>query len=378
MPQLGEPQATLDLVSGRHASSWARAVAPVAVFVLAACGKMGPLQPPAPRGPLPAAGVEARQLGSRVEIALTVPQPRGTDESQSVARTEILRVAYPRGRTPTPESDAFRVRGEVVASVDAEYAKPGDRIVIADPALTQLADAGVGWTLRYGVRVRDQRGRPSPLVVAKDLTTVPAVLAPRALMGQASADGVRLSWDAAEGAPEGATYNVYRGPAGGKLSEHPLNVQPLSSKDDLDATVEAGKIYQYVVRAVAADGPPYRESESSNVAVVDASDRFPPAPPSGLVAVQEGSGVRLLWNPGPESDLDGYHVYRNANGSGWTRVNSSVLPQPSYLDSAVAPGMVLRYRVTAVDRTVPPNESGPSSEVELRTAAEPSATPGGP
>lgn len=349
----------------------------VAAIVLPGCGKTGPLTPPAPRGPLPAASVESRQIGDRVEIALTVPQPRGADPWQSVQATELLRVAYPKGRTAPAEPDAFRVRGEVIASVDAEHAKPGERIVISDPALDQLADRGIGWTLRYGVRVRDRRGRPSPLVVAKDLTTVAPVAPPRSLTGQASADGVRLAWEAPEGTPT-ASYNVYRGLSAGGLSERPLNVQPLTTRDDLDATAEAGKTYRYVVRSVAAEGPPYRESVSSNVVVVDAADRFAPAPPSGLVAVQEGAAVRLLWNPGAESDLDGYRVYRELGDGGWARIGGDVVRQPSFIDSDLAAGVVARYRVTAIDRTVPPNESAPSSVVELRVAADPTAGPGHP
>jgi hypothetical protein len=346
--------------------------------VLTACGKTGPLQPPAPRGPLPATAVEARQFGDRVEVALTVPHARGTEAAQAVQRTEILRVAYPRGRAAPSEPDAFRVRGEIVASVDAEYAKPGDRLVIADPTLPQLADKGIGWTLRYGVRVRDQRGRPSAIVVAPDLTTVTPVAAPQLLTGQASADGVRLAWEAPEGAPAGATYNVYRGLADGTLGERPINLQPLTAREDLDTTAEPGKVYRYVVRAVAADGPPYRESVSSNTVVVDAADRFAPAAPSGLVAVQEGTAVRLLWNPGGESDLDGYRVYRKLGDGEWTRIGGDVVRQPSYVDPGLPPGTVARYRVTAVDRTIPPNESAPSSEVELRVAADTGAVPSGP
>jgi len=347
----------------------------VAAFV-SACGKMGPLQPPAPRGPLPASDVAARQVGDRVEIALTVPEALGSGPSQMVQRTEVLRVAYPRGRTAPPEPDAFRVRGEVVASIETEYARPGDRIVIVDPSFSELADGGIGWTLRYGVRVLDRRGRPSPLVVAKDLTAVPPVAAPRALTGQASAEGVRLAWEAPDGATA-ATYNVYRGAADGVLSERPLNVQPLTSCDDFDATVEAGKTYRYAVRAVAAEGPPYRESVSSNVIVVDASDLFPPAPPVGLVAVQEGRAVRLLWNPGSETDLEGYRVYRASGEGDFTPVGGAIVRQPSFLDEEMAPGTLARYRVTAIDRAVPPNESGPSAAVELRIAADPGAAPRG-
>jgi hypothetical protein len=345
-----------------------------ALFALA-CGKIGPLQPPAPRGPLPARNVEARQIGDRVEIALTVPEPRGGGPSQAVQTTEVLRVAYPPGRTPPEEPDAIRVRGDLVLSVEAPYAKSGVRIMLFDPSVSELADRGIGWTLRYGVRVRDRRGRPSPVVVAKDLTTVKPAAAPRALAGQASADGVRLTWEAAEGAT-GATYNVYRGPVEGDPSERPLNVQPLTTQDDLDTTIEAGKTYRYVVRAVAAEGPPYRESESSNVAVVDASDHFAPAPPSGLVAVQEGNAVRLFWNPGPENDIDGYRVYRRSGDADFAPLGAAIVRQPSFLDAGVVPGTVVRYRVTAVDRANVPNESGPSAEVEVRVAADTGTAPG--
>jgi len=345
------------------------------VMLALACGKIGPLQPPAPRGPLPAQDVEARQFGDRVEIALTVPEPRGGGPSQAVQTTEVLRVAYPPGRTPPEEPDAIRVRGDVVLSVEAPYGKSGERLVLADLSVAELADRGIGWTLRYGVRVRDQRGRPSPLVVAKDLTTVKPVAAPRALTGQASADGVRLTWEAAEGTT-GSTYNVYRGPLNGNFSERPLNVQPLTTQDDLDTTIEAGTTYRYVVRAVAAEGPPYRESLNSNVAVVNASDRFAPAPPTGLVAVQEGKAVRLFWNPGPENDIDGYRVYRRSGDAGFTPVDTAIVRQPSFLDAGVAAGTVVSYRVTAVDRADVPNESGPSAEVEVRVAADPGTAPG--
>jgi hypothetical protein len=340
-------------------------------LVALGCGKVGPLRPPAPRGPLPPGGVEARQIGTGVEVAFTVPNPMGSDPSQQVSRTEILRVSYPRGVTPASDPEAFRLRGEVVATVDADAAKSGARLVIADVTIRELADAGIGWTLRYGVRVRDRRERPSSLVVARDLTLVPAVAAPSALETQASADGVRLTWSPPPDVPD-ATFNIYRGAASGLLDEHPLNLKPLSTHDYLDATVVSGTIYRYVVRTVAAEGPPYRESESCTPATVDASDRFAPAPPTGLVAVQEGPAVRLLWNPGAERDLDGYYVYRMAGQGAWTRMGD-VLRQPSFLDPAVKPGDVLRYRVTAVDRATPANESAPSTEVEARVAAEPSA-----
>jgi hypothetical protein len=341
-----------------------------------ACGKTGPLRPPAPHGPLPPVDVAARQIGAAVEIAFTVPDPRGKEPGQRVARAEILRVAYPKGVTPSADPDAFRVRGEVVAQVSGEPVSPGRRLVIADPSLGSLADAGIGWTLRYGVRVTDERDRPSALVVARDLATVPAVAAPRGLEGRPTADGVRLSWQAPAG-EAAATYNVYRGPAEGTLSEQPLNVKPLTDRDYLDTSAQSGTVYRYVVRAVAAEGTPYRESTSSEPAIIDAKDVFPPAAPGGLVAVQEGKAVRLLWNPGTERDLDGYRVYRKRGDGPWTRIGADPVRQPTYLDAAVAAGDVLDYRVTAVDRADPPNESAPSEVATLRVSAEP-GPPGAP
>jgi hypothetical protein len=338
------------------------------------CGKVGPLRPPAPRGPRPPGTVEARQVGTGVEVAFTVPDPLGPDPSQQVAHTEILRVDYPKGVTPTADPEAFRVRGEVVATVGADVGKSGARLVIPDPTVQALADAGIGWTLRYGVRVRDRRDRPSPLVVAKDLPVVTSVEPPRALRAVASADGVRLTWEAPQPAPPDATFNVYRGPADGLLAERPVNLKPLTTLDFLDAGVQSGKTYRYVVRTVAASSPPFRESLSSPVAIVDASDRFAPAAPTGLVAVQEGHAMRLLWNPGAEPDLDGYFVYRSTGDEGWKRLGD-ILRQPSFLDSAVKPGMIVRYRVTAVDRATPPNESEPSAVVEQTVGAEPAGAP---
>jgi hypothetical protein len=54
-------------------------------------------------------------------------------------------------------------------------------------------------------------------------------------------------------------------------------------------------------------------------------------------------------------------------------VGAGLVKQPSFVDTGVAPGTLARYRVTAVDRAQPPNESAPSSVVELRVAADPAA-----
>jgi hypothetical protein len=80
--------------------------------------------------------------------------------------------------------------------------------------------------------------------------------------------------------------------------------------------------------------------------------------------------VRLFWDPGTERDVSGYRVYRRVQSSSWERIGPNPVIEPLYLDAAVNPGERLSYRVTAVDRSTPPNESPPSETVELVVAGE--------
>lgn len=343
----------------------------VAAALAASCGKKGPPRAPVPHGPLPPGGVEARQLGAEVRVAFTVPDRRGPQPSQALERIEVVRVEFPPGQEPPADPDAFRRRGEVIAASDLVGA-PRSRESLSDRTLADATSGRVGWTLRYGVRVRDRRGRWSPLVVARDLVPVAPPPTPTRLSGEATADGVRLSWDApSEGGP--FRFHVYRAVAGEPMPERPLHREPLSESAYLDSEVETGRTYAYEIRTAAGDGLPPRESVSSAPVRVVAADRFAPAPPGKLVAVQEGPRVRLFWNPGPESDLAGYRVYRRSAEGEWVRVGTDPIDRPSFLDAEVVAGGNYAYRVTAIDRASPPNESPASEEAAVEVALDPTA-----
>jgi fibronectin type 3 domain-containing protein len=73
-----------------------------------------------------------------------------------------------------------------------------------------------------------------------------------ALSGTGTHDVV-LSWSAST--TSGVTgYYVYRGTTSGAESSTPLNASLVTSTSYIDATVQAGQTYYYVVSAVAADG----------------------------------------------------------------------------------------------------------------------------
>jgi hypothetical protein len=306
-----------------------------------------------------------------VQAGFVVPVARGEKEAQQPVRAELVRVSYPPGTEPPADADAFRRRGEVVATIEDDPLPTGEAATLFDATLRLMVDGGVGYTLRYGVRVRDRRGRPSPLVVATDLHVDAPVGPPQDLRGEPTADGIRLSWQPPPG--DGPfRYNVYRPLGQVSALDDPLNSGPLEEAAYLDTTVTVGESYSYRVRVAFSAGRPYSESADSPGITLVAQDRFAPSAPEGLVAVQEGLAVRLFWNPNPERDIRGYRVYRMVEIEGvessWNRVGKDPIERPLYLDTDVAIGQRLVYRVTALDRAVPPNESTPSvtQAVDLR------------
>jgi hypothetical protein len=342
-----------------------------AVLLLAAtgCGKKGPPVPPEPRGPLPPSGVAARQIGSRVEVGFLIPGPRGSRDSQQPSSAELIRVDYAPGGAPPADPDAFRRRGDYVGAVDVPPLY-GPRLVIRDTGIAALPDAGLGRTLRYGVRVRDQRGRASPLVVTADLVPEADQPAVRSLRAEPTGDGIRLVWTPPGDGGE-YLYNVYRAPGDLPWPWDPQNTTPLAQTEWLDTGVAMGESYRYVVRVVLAVGRPHRESAGSDPFRVTAVDLFPPEAPVGFLAVQEGSAVRLFWNPSKERDHGGYRLYRSHDGSSWERIGPDPVAEPLYLDADVRAGEQLFYRVTAIDRASPPNESEPSDPTRVEVRVEP-------
>jgi hypothetical protein len=98
-------------------------------------------------------------------------------------------------------------------------------------------------------------------------------------------------------------------------------------------------------------------------------DVTPPNAPTGLIVSGTGNqSVSLNWNDNNDSDLAGYNVYRSTtSGSGYVKVNSSLVTPSAYTDNSVTNGTTYYYVVAAVDTHS--NESADSGEV--------SGTPGG-
>ena len=113
------------------------------------------------------------------------------------------------------------------------------------------------------------------------------------------------------------------------------------------------------------------ESGDSEEVCLTPLDTFAPATPGDVFAIASSGGILLSWREASASDLAGYRVYRAERSEG---PYDLLTPEPirfgSFTDRNVEPGIEYYYRVAAVDRVEPPNESPLSAVVSAR-AAEP-------
>lgn len=182
---------------------------------------------------------------------------------------------------------------------------------------------------------------------------------------------VTLSWPPPERLADGRPlrdlvgYNIYRSADGAAWDR--LNADepwPLTVFEDRQ--VENGRAYRYKVKAVRRFQQTVIEGASSAVVSAVPVDLTPPPAPVNLLAALTESGITLRWQEMESPDLAGYRVYRRADDEDrFSKVGPALLKEPVFLDRAVKKGHRYTYRVTAVDKAVPGNESEPGEEVSI-------------
>jgi len=282
----------------------------------------------------------------------------------------LYRVVYAPGIKAPTDPEVFLRRGKLVGNIDIDERNPGDRAQLIDLQTAELEQGAREASVRYGIRLKDFKGRLSLLVLAPDLVPLESVASPLGLSAELTAVGVQLAWDRVE-ARKDALYNIYRSATDEPQSEIPVN--PVGTEDTayLDRGVRFGGEQEYCVRVILQPGKPRREGARSPCVTLAIVDRFPPAKPVGLIAVQEGLAVRLFWNPNAEKDLGGYRVERRRGDEDWVQIGEGLQQQPTYLDDDVTLGFQYYYRVVAVDQAEPPNTSLVSETVPTEILAEP-------
>ncbi|MYD70952.1 MAG: fibronectin type III domain-containing protein [Acidobacteria bacterium] len=165
--------------------------------------------------------------------------------------------------------------------------------------------------------------------------------------------------------PRGSEYAVYDQAAWDPDAERP---EPLASPGDeptlTEDSVVFGETRCYAVRVVDYVGTTPVAGPASLANCVVPVDTFPPAAPTGLIAVADGNGISLVWDPNGEEDLAGYVVLRGtAPDATLQRLSAGPVVATAFQDTRVAPGERYVYRVQALDGSIPPNVSPPSEAV---------------
>lgn len=147
-----------------------------------------------------------------------------------------------------------------------------------------------------------------------------------------------------------------------------------------DTTVAFGTTRCYAVRVLDYVGPqpagpqpatpslaetgPHVLGAASPATCVVLTDTFPPAAPTGVIAVADTDGISLIWDENSEADLAGYLVLRAAAPDATLQpLTVEPLTGTAYQDADVTAGGRYVYRVVAFDTAVPPNSSPPSAPV---------------
>ena len=211
------------------------------------------------------------------------------------------------------------------------------------------------------------------------------LLAPAMARGQgAGADSVVLQWTSPGDDDAIGTATIYHM----RMSTAPINGgnwAAAASVPGMPAPLLSGTRQSVVVRGLSRDTTYFlairAEDDNGNLAVISnvvqwdwTFDTAPPAAPSGLSATRAGGSVQVTWNANSEPDLLGYSVYRaTASGGPYTKLTSSLLSNPSYLDNTVPSGATeVWYQVSASD--VSSNEGARSASFRLTISTPPAAS----
>lgn len=302
----------------------------IAAVVLTGCGYVGDPLPPALHIPKPVTDLTAIQHADTIEIRFTPP----THTTEDLVIRQFGAVDVRIG--PAPKEVNLDAWASGARAISAPLPEPGKAVMITIPAAEWA-----GREVLIAARLISTRRRESAWSNAVRIAPR-AALPPPALKAELHPEGVRISW------PSGQA-RVFR-------EEQSLGVA--TTTEYIDRTVENGKTYSY--RAQAVDGS--MESALSAPVTITVQDKFPPKPPAGVTAVAALESVELAWEPNGEPDLKGYRVFRST-GSGEFAVIANSIDTPSFSDRTAASSGLLRYRITAMDRTG--NESAPSTIVEV-------------
>jgi len=372
-----------------------------AIFLFLACGKRGDPHPPIPIIPQATSDLVVAQRGTKVILSWSYPSLTTAGKKlTAIRRVIVYRYVEELPVTQPPRDPRNLLPGDIDPTVPppvalfakvpalgpAQFTKLRQRLDSIEGANLPAATVGARLLYEDDPPFHTSDGRPVCLdyAVATETSTAQGQVSnlvtivpldgpvpPSALAATPEPEGVVLAWQAPTTTVTGVEkpyiigYNVFRVAQGQTSNElaTPVNAAPVGQTTYTD--VPPYGTFEYRVTAVSAAGPPRIESDPSAPVTATFKDLMPPPTPTGLTALVETNGVRLVWDAVEAPDLAGYKVYRT-EGSGvpltFTKPHILFTPQPilgtNFRDTTVELGIAYFYEVTAVDKSG--NESAPA------------------
>jgi hypothetical protein len=345
-----------------------------AIVAWSGCGTPGAPQPPSLRLPDPVTDLSAIRTGDKVTLTWTMPEK--TTDKLKIKDQVTVRVCR--------REDKGSCTGEGTLALPAG----------ADGTWTETLPSsfasGNPRLVHYFVELENKKGRSAGLSNEAPALAGAAPSLVEGVTATVEKAGVVLRWTAVEGdtairlrrklltAPAAKPKESVTSPPP-EPAEEDLLVEETGQGHALDKTVRFGEAYEYraqrIVRMTFEGQTLELDGAFSQPVRVDVKDVFPPAVPTGLVAVAalgQNSGqtaIDLSWQPDAETDLAGYVVYRRKGDGAWERISpSEPVVGPAFHDPHVEPGHTYRYAVSAVDQGG--RESARSEEAQETVPAQ--------
>lgn len=351
--------------------SWGSAALACALAAAAVgCGTPGAPLPPSLNLPLKVTDLSAIRAGDKVSLVWTMPKK--TTDKLFIKGFVTVRVCRREAAAECVDAGApFPVAPGVIGT----YSE----------TLPAALSSGPARTMSYFVELKNSNGRSAGLSNAVVMLAGAPPEPVRGFTAEVRKAGAVLHWT-----PGGENVSVrlqrrLLTPQAEKPRRGPLGPAKEPVEQDLwieggsqigqaiDKDIRFGETYEYRAQRVAritADGKTLElGGELSPPVQVEAKDVFPPAVPTGLVAVatlgDDGgeTAIDLSWQPDAEPDTAGYIVYRREGDEDWQRI-SPAQPAfgPGFHDAHVVAGHTYRYAVSAVDQGG--HESARSAEAQ--------------
>jgi hypothetical protein len=365
---------------------------------LMGCGMEAAPAPPSLQLPKMIPDLTANRTGNQVHLGWTTPN-ENTDRLKLKGMVQLRLCRQQQTASPC----------ETIATMSAVPDKPAHYTDVLPPSLTAGPVRAITYRI-FGINKHGKTAGPSNVATVLAGEAPPEV---RNLSAQVVERGVVLHWLPVSNLSPGTSIQIDRtllNPAAAPSPSQPKTFNPLPRSAEpaeqklrvnlipedslhtaatdpgvaLDPTAQFGHQYRYsasrVVQQQVGQQTIQLASSSSTSVEVTTRDTFPPAAPSGLVAVPVSAvmnngtpEVDLSWSANTEPDLAQYRVYRRdvTTNQPTQRIapgTESVpgienIVAPAFRDLHVQAGQTYAYAVTAVDASG--NESRRSAEVTV-------------